>query len=162
MRQKAACTFVFEVQAAIGLNLRFREPMCAPSYCFFVFQTAAKPFERLPETFKAACTHPLSRGKGLGRGHTRTGSGKFKDRAWRIAAIPTLKKQPAPEFAVRPQSPLPSPPPRGGSRLPKPRHWLHKPKKQPALSEFGSAGCFLNTQSITAGMAASDNRALRR
>ena len=47
----------------------------------------------------------------------------------------------------------------GGSRLPKPHHWLHKPKKQPALSEFGSAGCFLNTQSITAGTAASDIRA---
>ena len=59
---------------------------------------------------KAACTHPLSRGRGLGRGHTRMGSGKFKDRAWRIAAIPTLKKQPAPEFALRPKpSPQPSP-----------------------------------------------------
>ncbi|WP_455229074.1 hypothetical protein [Kingella denitrificans] len=63
----------------------------------------------MPETFKAACTHPLSRG----RGYTRTGSGKFKDRAWRIAAIPTLKKQPAPEFAVRPQSP----PPRGRAQI---------------------------------------------
>ena len=151
------------MQAAIGLNLRFDETMCVPSYCFSVFQTAAKPFERLSETFKAACTHPLP----WERAHP---DGQRNIQRQSMAYRRHTHSQKAACTRVRRASQKPSPQPSlsgGGSRLPKLRHWLHKSKKQPALSEFGSAGCFFIRQtalpirfgSFIRGTAASDSRA---
>ena len=157
------------MQAAIDLNFRFGKPMCVPSYCFFVFQTAAKPFERLPQTFKAACTHPLSLSWERVRERAHP-DGQRKIQRQSMAYRRHTHSQKAACTRVRRASQKPSPQPSlsgGGSRLPKPRHWLHKSKKQPALSEFGSAGCFFIRQtalpirfgSFIRGTAASDIRA---